>query len=80
MHGFNFVSFCKLEGCRVHAVTQARRRRPVVEQMAQVGTASRAENFRPHHEEGPVRGGSDILRGNRSGKTGPPSARIKFGA
>src|SRR6185503_4124053 len=42
----------------IHAITQARGRRPIVENMSQVATASTAMNCRARHAEGAIFGGT----------------------
>src|SRR4029079_16903269 len=63
----------------VHAVAQARRPRPVVEDVAEMRLAGGAAHLRAHHAVGT---GADLLGGgrlNRLEEARPARARIEFG-
>ena len=62
-------SRAELQRQAVHAITQARRFRPVVEHVAQMPAAAAAEHFRPFHQQASVRARDDGV-GKR-----PPKAR-----
>ena len=60
----------ELQGRRVHAVAQAGRLRPVVEDVAEVASATRAHDFGPAHEERIV----GVLRPRPSSRAAPRSS------
>src|SRR5580704_2485879 len=62
----------------VHAVAQAGRLRPVVEDVTEMAAAAAAVNFGPQHPEGAVFGFADgVLQ--RLIKTRPAGAALEFG-
>src|SRR4051794_36288313 len=69
----------ELERRRVDAVAQARRLRPVLEDVAQVGIAVAAHHFRAAHPEAVVRLLGDVLPGYRLVEAGPARARFELG-
>src|SRR3989454_472900 len=62
----------------VDAVAQARRRRAVVEQVAQVGIRVRRADLGAHHEERPVRLLLDVLGLERLGEARPAGAGLEL--
>src|SRR5204862_538428 len=68
----------KLQRRRIDAVALVRRRRPVVEDVTQVGVAVAAEQFRPHGEPAAILGGGDRLRVDRRPKARPASAGLEL--
>src|SRR6202043_1978031 len=67
----------KLQGEAVHAVAQAGRLRPIVENVTEVTTAAAAMNFGPQHPEGAVFGLADGIF-KRLPKTRPAGAALIF--
>src|ERR1700678_2457155 len=67
-------------GARVHAITQPGRRRPVVEDMAEMGVAAGAENFGAFHAEAIVGARGDIFRRDGPEEAGPARAGIELRA
>jgi hypothetical protein len=69
----------QLDRYRVDAVAQPGRRRPVVEDVAEMASAVRAGDLRPLHEEGAV----DVLRHRRvlgrGVEAGPPAVGVELG-
>jgi hypothetical protein len=62
----------------VKAETQPGGGRTVIENMAQMGSAARAEDLGAMHAKAVVVSADDIFLGDRLEETGPPGARIKF--
>src|SRR5271168_545309 len=62
----------------VDAVAQSCRRRPVREDMAEMGVAGRAQDFRPDHAEAAIRVLGDIGRDGGGGEAGPAAAGVEF--
>src|ERR1700691_1010305 len=68
----------KLQRKAVHAVTQAGRLRPIVEDVAEMAAAAAAVNFGAQHPEGAVFGLADGVL-ERLVETRPASAALIFG-
>src|SRR6185312_212286 len=66
--------------CRVEAVAQAGRRRPILEDMAEMGFAAAAQDFGAGHEEAAVGFGCHALGADRRREARPARARIEFRA
>src|SRR5271166_1001873 len=69
----------EFEADRVHAVAQTGRRRPVVEDVTEMGAADRADDFGPPHEEAVVGAGRNASRRDRLPEARPSGAGFKFG-
>src|SRR5215470_2442756 len=69
----------ELERGRVHAVAQARRSRPVVEDVTEMRIARRAQYFSALHEEAPVLLGAKVLLGHRRIEARPAAAGVELG-
>src|SRR5512145_1731086 len=69
----------QVKGSRVHTVTLASRRRPVIEDMPQVCTTAGTEHFGPCHHSTIIILCADIQRRYRSKETGPAGAGMIFG-
>jgi len=71
--------FFEFERCRVDAESQSRRRRPIVEDVAEMASAAAAHDFDAQHSLAavvPRRNTPDV---QRPPETGPAGARIKLG-
>src|ERR1700675_4278316 len=70
---------CRMEyqGKAIHAVAQAGRLRPIVEDVTEMATAAAAVNFGPQHPKGPVFGLADGVL-ERLVKTRPAGAALEF--
>src|SRR6516225_3187527 len=68
----------KIQRKAVHAVTQARRFRPVVEDVPEMAAAAAAMHLGPHDAEGAVFGGADGIV-ERLVEAGPAGAALEFG-
>src|SRR4051794_18141871 len=68
----------ELEGDAVEAVAQACRRGAVVENMAEMGAATRAEDFVAFHSEAVVFHRRDDSRDERLGEAGPAGAGLEL--
>lgn len=68
----------EFEGNAIQAITQPGRRRSVIEHVAEVRSAARAEDFFAIHPEAVIRRGHDISRNERFAETGPTRSGFKF--
>ena len=68
--------FAELHCRRVHAVPQPGWLWPVIENMAEMGVASAADDLGPFHEQRIVRHFRNIFRGNRFPEAWPSSPRF----
>ena len=68
-----------MQRCRIHAVAQAGRRRPVVEDVAQVGIAAAAQRLDANHAEAAVLALHDVGGGDRLPEARPAGAGIELG-
>src|ERR1700712_817557 len=68
----------KDQGKTVHAVAQAGRLWPVIEQMAEMAATAAAVDFGPQHPKGPIFGLADRVV-ERLVKTRPAGAALEFG-
>src|SRR5438093_1667866 len=69
----------KIQRGGIHAVAQARGRRPVVKHVSQVPAASRAMDFGPGMEQLPICLRANGLFGNRLPEARPASAAVVLG-
>src|SRR2546421_5786126 len=63
---------------RVHTVAQSRRRRPVVEHVAQMRVGVGGPDFGTYREERPIHPLTDIARLEGFGEAGPPRTRVEL--
>ena len=63
---------------RIDAIPLICRRRPVIENMAEMCVAPRAEHLRTKHPEAVIRLFADVQIGNRLIVAGPAGAGVKF--
>src|SRR5262249_43684344 len=68
----------ELERGRVHAIAQARRPRPVFEDVTEMRIARRAQYFGALHEEAPVLLGAEVLLGHRRVEARPAAAGVEL--
>src|SRR3954470_17813909 len=68
----------QLQGCRVDAVAQSGRSRTVLEHMAEMTIALRAQHFGSDHAVADVAFFVDMLVGRGRGEAGPAAAGIEF--
>jgi hypothetical protein len=68
----------KSEGLRIHAIAEMRRRRTIVEHMAQMGIAFSARNCRPDHAQAGVSRRSNVFRRDGRPETRPACPGVKL--
>lgn len=68
----------QFQRCRINAITQPGRCRPVIEDMAQMRRATRAAYLHPHHAVTAIRQLTNRITGDRLPVTGPATTGIKF--
>src|SRR5678815_991289 len=74
----HFFQWNKLQGRRVHTIAQITRRRPIIEEVSEVGIAFLGAQFRAHHVVALIHALRNMLRRDRLGEAGPAGTAIEL--